>query len=149
MGIRDRFDAGGLLPHIGEGGEAMVFFDPKRWPGKALKLFLDPDDEDVSGDPDTAREKFQEIQNKLHKSPPKLPERVIVPLDLVIDPDAHAGKKIAGYLMRYIEGATQLQWYGQKPYLDGLGIDHVDILNKTVLPVFRDLHHTVCRLHEH
>jgi hypothetical protein len=149
MGARDRFDTGDLPPHIGEGGEALVFVDPERWPGRALKLFLDPDDEDFTGDPQTAQVKLQEIQTKLLKFPGNLPDRVIVPLDLAKDPDAPGGKKYAGYFMRYLAGATELQRYSEKPYLDQLGIDQVDIFNKTILPVFRDLHHTISRLHEH
>jgi hypothetical protein len=57
--------------------------------------------------------------------------------------------QIAGYYMRRVEGATELQRYAEKPFLDSLGTDYANILNETILPVFRDLHHTVSRLHEH
>jgi len=148
-GLRQRFNVADLPAHIGEGGEALIIPNPKVWPGKVLKLFLDPDDPDFTGDRQAAVVKLFEIQTKLHRFPKNLPVRVVVPLQTVPDPDAPTWKKIVGYLMREVENATQLKRYGQKPYLDSLGIPPADILNTVILPVFRDLHHTVSRLHEH
>lgn len=126
----------------------MVFYDPER-PGKALKLFFDPGEEDFSGDTHTALQKLLEVQSKLLEFPKNLPERVIVPVELATNPNAPASMQIAGYYMRRVEGATELQRYAEKPFLDSLGTDYANILNETILPVFRDLHHTVSRLHEH
>jgi hypothetical protein len=149
MDTRERFNVADLPPLIAEGGEAMIFPDPKHWPGKALKLFLHPDDKDFRGDARAVLEKLAEIQTKLLEFPKNLPERVIVPVELAIDREDTAGMKIAGYFMRWVAWSTQLQWYAEKQFLDDLGIDHVDILNKTILPAFRDLHHTVSWLHKH
>src|SRR4051794_39426832 len=117
MGVRDRFNVGDLPPHISEGGEALIFVDQKRFPGKALKLFLDPDEDDFSGDEKkaaAARQKLSEIQRKLVEFPKSLPERVMVPIELARDPDAPPGKQIAGYYMRHVEGATELQRFSEK-----------------------------------
>jgi hypothetical protein len=54
---------------------------------------------------------------------------------LAIDKDAPTGMKIAGYYMHHVDGAIQLQRYSEKPFLDALRINQVDILNKVILPV--------------
>jgi hypothetical protein len=72
-----------------------------------------------------------------------------VPLKLARDPDAPSGMTVAGYFMHFLKGAEQLAHYKKRDFLNGLGIEHVDILNWTILPVFRDLHNTVTELHRH
>jgi hypothetical protein len=149
MGVRERINVADLPAHIGEGGEAKVHSDPKRFSGLLLKLFFHPDDNEFKGDPVAALEKLKEIQTKLLEFPKNLPERVIVPLKLARDPDAPSGMTVAGYFMHFLKGAEQLAYYKKPDFLNGLGIEHVDILNWTIIPVFRDLHNTVTELHGH
>jgi DNA-binding helix-hairpin-helix protein with protein kinase domain len=139
MSKRQRFSVKDL-PIISEGRESIVY---NLGQGKAIKLFLDPDDEDFHGDADDARKKLQAMQTKLFDFPKNLPERVIGPQDLAND-----SGQICGYTMRYLDGATELAKYGEKPFRREKNIDNKDMANNVIVPVFRDLHHTVSKIHE-
>lgn len=137
---RKKFNAEDLK-FIDEGEESLV---RKLCQGVAIKLFRDPDDKDFRGDADAARKRIQTMQTKLFEFPKNLPERVLTLQELATDQSG----KIIGYTMRYLDGATDLEKYGEKEFREKMGIDNKDIVNNIILPVFRDLHHTVSDIHE-
>jgi hypothetical protein len=122
---------------IGKGGEADVF----EVGGRALKLFKPPEHPDLAGDPDgqqAAQARLDEQQRKLRAFPAGLPDRVVAPLDLVTD---RSGRRVLGYAMRLVSGATALLRYGERSFRQGT------ITADAVVAIFRDLHATLTGAH--
>lgn len=87
-----------------KGGEADVYLTADR----AIKIYKSPDHPDYTGLPHeqkSARSRIKEHQVKLRSIPPNLPERVIVPMELVTD---GPGGEIIGYTMKLVSNAEML-----------------------------------------
>jgi len=122
---------------IGEGGEAEIF---RFEADKAIKLYKPASHPDFADNPQTrlaVEARLVELQKKLPAFPTGLPDHVVAPQGLITD----RTKKIIGYVMPIISGAKELFFYGQKNFRHGLP-------NVTLVPIFRDLLHTVTALHE-
>lgn len=128
---------------IGEGKTSIVY-RPKDHRPLALKVYFDPDDGQFTGDADAARKTLRIMQSKLVEIRKlNLPYEVVAPQGTF---EKKSGK-IIGYSMTYIEGAP-LEKYGDALWREKMKINHVDFVNNIILPVFKDLHRTVSKLHE-
>lgn len=96
---------------IGAGGEATIY-QKGAWAYKIFKPATHPDFAGMPAAQATARARIKEHQKKLHAFPARLPPRVIVPQELVLDGEG----KIAGYRMSAVEGADVLFLYCDKDY---------------------------------
>lgn len=122
---------------IGKGGEAEIY---RIDAGTVLKLYKTPDHIDYTGQPHeqaAARRRLGLLQTKLLDFPQGLPQRVVQPVELALD---DAGR-IAGYTMRFIDGADVLARYADRSYCFGR------VTRKLVAKLFRDLHATVGGIH--
>lgn len=120
---------------IGKGGEADIY---DLGDGRAFKLFKTATHPDFAGFPDqarTAEEKITEHQHKLPAFPQGLPANVVAPLAL-----ATQGKRIVGYAMRLLRGATELATYARKNGRQLLPFDQLQ-------NIFLSLHDTVRGIH--
>lgn len=125
---------------IGKGGEADVYAIGS---GLALKVFKTPDHPDLAGDPgqqQAAGDRLKLHQEKLRKFPRGLPDRVLAPLDLAMTTD---GRTIAGYTMSFLPDAEILARYSDRQFRQA------GVAANSVLQIFRDLWHTVGKLHQH
>src|SRR5687767_13731218 len=112
---------------IGKGGEADVY---DIGGGRALKLFKAADHPDFGDDAaarQAAKERIDEHQLKLRAFPAGLPDRVVVPRELVTD---WSGRHVLGYTMCRLGGAEVLFRYGERTFRQGMA-------NAPVFDVFR------------
>lgn len=124
----------------GKGGEADIFLVRD---GLVAKIFKPPDHPDLENLPleqQAARERIAEHQRKLRAFPKGLPSKIVVPEDLITD---ITGQTIAGYTMRFINGAEPLLRYSEKSFRQA------GITNGITTAVLCDLRQTVEDLHEH
>jgi H/ACA ribonucleoprotein complex subunit 3 len=121
---------------IAKGGEADIFqLDSQT----VLKLFKPTDHPDYQGqsqEQETARERLAVMQHKLPQFPRQLPNRVIVPSDLVSNSLKQG--KIIGYTMPFLQNAAVLLRYSHP----GFCRDRQRVVN-----IFQDLYDTVAKLH--
>ncbi|MGH8651206.1 MAG: hypothetical protein ACREUI_00340 [Burkholderiales bacterium] len=117
---------------------------------QVLKLFREPDDPRYQHDQNARnaaekRLKYHRLYAKLENFPENLPQRVIVPQEIARDSNG----TIVGYSMQFMAKAELFKEYvHNRDFRDGLGRNHSDIVNNIILPVFRDLHHTISELHK-
>lgn len=108
---------------IGSGGEGDVW---DIGGGLALKVFKTPDHPDYSGtdlqaerDGEGARHRLSILEKKLRVFP-KLPERVVAPLDLAVNRQG----QVRGYTMRFLSGAEVLKSFSRSGFRNSSGIDN-------------------------
>lgn len=122
---------------IGKGGEADIYDIGQEL---AAKIFKTPDHPDFTGMPDeqkAARKRITEHQRKLKEFPRTLPDRVITPVDLIID-----GKgSVAGYTMRLIRPGDVLLRYGEYQFRN-------NIPDEEMGKILLDMHPTIETLHK-
>jgi hypothetical protein len=132
----------GSLKSIGKGGEADIM---DIGGGMILKLFKPSDHPDYEGNPHEqkgARDRLKEHQSKLPSFPKNLPERVIVPTELVTIASGPDTGQICGYTMKFVSGGELLIRLSQKDSrLKG-------IPSAAVVQAFKDLYPTVSGLHK-
>ncbi len=125
----------------GKGGEAYIFETSNV---RVAKIFKDPDDPDFDLFPAQQKEAERRIlmhQTKLREFPfAKLPQSVVIPLDLLTD---ISGKRILGYEMEYLRNLETLMQYLDRDFREKGGID-----NNAMMGFFGDLHPTVKKIHE-
>lgn len=125
----------------GKGGEAYIY---ETTSNRVAKIFKEKDDPDFDLFPVQQKEAEKRLalhQTKLREFPfAKLPQSVVVPLDLLTD---ISGKKILGYEMEYLRNLETLMQYLDRDFRDRGGID-----TNTMVQFFRDLHPTVKKIHE-
>jgi hypothetical protein len=98
---------------VGKGGEADVF---AIGGGSVLKVWKTPEHPDYAAEPaeqDGARDRIALHQRKLREFPKGLPARVIAPEELATD---KSGRLVAGYTMRFVDGAEALLRYGEPSF---------------------------------
>jgi H/ACA ribonucleoprotein complex subunit 3 len=120
---------------VGKGGEADVY---DLGNGQVVKLFKQPSHPDFLTDDErqAAKAKLKEHQNKLPAFPGRLPDRVVVPTQLVTN---KAGA-ITGYTMRFLKNTNLLYKYSTRKFRAGIG-------NRVVTDIFKDLHLTINGVH--
>lgn len=136
-GARVRLDPSML---IGSGGEADVY---DLGDGRALKLFKTETHPDLDGMPDeqaAARMRLVVHQDKLRDFPADLPDRVVVPRELVTS--RRRGGPIVGYTMAMIPGAELLYRYSEPR------VRRTSVSGNQVVGVLGDLRDTVEALHQ-
>ena len=124
---------------IGKGGEADVF---QIGANIVAKIFKKPGHPDFAGMPieqHAAKMRILEHQQKLLLIPKGLPERIVMPEELITD---EKDGTIIGYAMRYITGSEVLLRYGERLFREK-GID-----NQVMSEILIDLHKSVTALHK-
>ncbi len=124
---------------IGKGGEADVF---DAGGGIALKVYKGPKHPDYAGDEAARRAAVVRIAErglKLPRFPKRVPERIVAPIDLALDPKT---KDVAGYTMRLVPGAEPLLRFAEPSFRKGGAVPV-----ERVLAILRDLHRTVGETH--
>lgn len=110
----------------------------------AYKIYHKPDDYKKESDKKAAEERIETYRRKLPDIPPNLPKRIVTPDEIARDRFG----KIIGFSMRFIE-ANRLSEYKQREFREEeLDIKNTDAVNTIILPIFRDLHHSVSDVHE-
>ncbi len=123
---------------IGEGGEAEIY-DIGR--GRVFKLYKSPTHPDFKNDPIRQRlvaDKIRELQTKLKSFPVGLPGQVITPLSL----GTNDLNQAIGYSMVFLTDAEMLWQYTQRNFRQ------TGVLNHMVVPILRDLHQSVTKVHQ-
>lgn len=123
----------------GKGGEADIF---DIGGSKVLKLFKQPNHPDYEGslpEQEAACERIKEHQEKLRVFPRNLPIQVVSPEELATD---SSGKKILGYVMRFIDQAEVLFRYSE------LRFRQTGIKNDVITDVFQNIYTAVKGIHK-
>ena len=122
---------------IGQGGEAEVYRISSTTAVKVFKSPSHPDYAHHSQAQKVAAARLDVHQQKLRQFPAPLPERVIVPQDLVSN---RAGRQILGYTMALLSGAEVLWRYSQRSFRQSVSA-------QVMVAIFQDLHRTLTQLH--